>query len=53
MKKYIVQAKQDDVSMTYNEVKRYLAETTGGRNTKKYSNTNVENVRKEIHTNKQ
>ncbi|WP_202595708.1 hypothetical protein [Pontibacillus yanchengensis] len=53
MNKNISQSKREDASMTYNEVKRYLAETSGGRDTKKYSNTNVEDVRREIHTSKQ
>lgn len=34
--------------MTYNEVKEYIARTTGGHDTKKYSTTNVEEVKAEI-----
>lgn len=31
--------------MTYNEVKEFLANTTGGHGTKIYSDTDMENVR--------
>lgn len=34
--------------MTYNEVKEYIARTTGGHDTKKYSNTDVDEVKAEI-----
>ncbi|QHE53984.1 gamma-type small acid-soluble spore protein [Pontibacillus sp. HMF3514] len=34
--------------MTYNEVKEYIARTTGGHDTKKYSNTDVNEVKAEI-----
>ncbi|KGX87224.1 hypothetical protein [Pontibacillus litoralis] len=40
----------DKRSMTYNEVKRYLAKTTGGHHTKQYSDTNVAQVKQEIHS---
>lgn len=36
--------------MTYNEVKEYIAKTTGGKHTKKYSTTDVEKVKAEIGT---
>ena len=32
--------------LSYNEVKELLAKTTGGRGTRIYSNTNIEEVRK-------
>lgn len=34
--------------MSYNEVKELLAKTTGGHGTSIYSDTNIEEVRKEI-----
>ncbi len=34
--------------MTYNEVKEYIARTTGGHDTKIYSNTNVDEVKAKI-----
>ncbi|SEN39133.1 hypothetical protein SAMN05192533_11295 [Mesobacillus persicus] len=33
--------------MSYNEVKEYLARTTGGHGTAKYSNTDIEQVKSE------
>jgi len=34
--------------MSYNEVKEYIAKTTGGRGTSLYSDTNVEEVKSKI-----
>ncbi|MDC3416836.1 gamma-type small acid-soluble spore protein [Aquibacillus salsiterrae] len=39
----------DNSGMSYNEAKAYIARTTGGHNTKKFSTTDIEQVRKEIH----
>jgi len=43
-----VKRKNAQSGMSYNEVKAYIARTTGGQGTKKFSNTNVEDVKKEI-----
>ncbi|MFC0524241.1 hypothetical protein ACFFGV_11760 [Pontibacillus salicampi] len=39
---------QEKDSLSYNEVKQYLA-STGGYNTKQYSSTNISKVKQEIH----
>lgn len=33
--------------LTYNEAKRYIAETTGGLGTRRFSDTDIEAVKKE------
>lgn len=33
--------------LTYNEAKQYITKTTGGRDTKRYSDTDIESVRQE------
>ncbi|MCM3585304.1 gamma-type small acid-soluble spore protein [Mesobacillus maritimus] len=43
-----VRQKNADSGMSYNEVKQYLAKTTGGRGTAQYSNTNVEEVKQQL-----
>ncbi|KYC84263.1 hypothetical protein B4102_0994 [Heyndrickxia sporothermodurans] len=43
-----VKRKNAQSSMSYNEVKEWLAKTTGGHGTSKYSNTNVEEVKRDI-----
>ena len=45
--------KNADSGMSYNEVKEYLARTTGGHGTAKYSTTNVESVLREINQGEQ
>jgi hypothetical protein len=39
--------KNENSGMSYNEVKEWLAKTTGGRETAKYSDTDVEQVKRE------
>lgn len=43
-----VREKNANSGMSYNEVKAYMARTTGGHGTIKYSNTDAEQVRKDI-----
>lgn len=43
-----VKKKNENSGMSYNEAKEFMARTTGGHGTSKYSNTNIEQVRKEI-----
>ncbi|MBM7570538.1 gamma-type small acid-soluble spore protein [Aquibacillus albus] len=46
-----VKKKNQHSGMSYNEAKEYIARTTGGHNTNKFSNTNAEQVRNEIQQN--
>ena len=56
MKKYtnvgtdieLVKQKNENSGMSYNEVKEYLARTTGGHGTAKYSTTNMAEVKAEL-----
>jgi hypothetical protein len=56
MKKYtaagtdIESVKQQNTNsgMSYNEAKAFMARTTGGHGTAQYSNTNVEQVKRDI-----
>lgn len=43
-----VKWKNANSGMSYNEVKEYLAQTTGGKGTAQYSNTDIEQVKSEI-----
>lgn len=43
-----VKRKNAASGMSYNEVKAYLARTTGGRGTAMYSDTDAEEVRKKL-----
>ncbi|MEB6550511.1 gamma-type small acid-soluble spore protein [Heyndrickxia sporothermodurans] len=43
-----VKRKNAQSGMSYNEVKEWLAKTTGGHGTSIYSNTNVEEVKRNI-----
>jgi hypothetical protein len=43
-----VKEKNANSGMSYNEVKAYIARTTGGHGTAKYSNTDVEQVKRDI-----
>ncbi|QQZ08954.1 gamma-type small acid-soluble spore protein [Heyndrickxia vini] len=47
-----VRRKNAQSGMSYNEVKEWLAKTTGGHGTNIYSDTNVEEVKKDIHGSK-
>lgn len=47
-----VKQKNADAGLSYNEVKALLAKT-GGHGTAIYSDTDIEEVRQEIHKNKQ
>lgn len=40
-----VKRENDNSGMSYNEVKEFLARTTGGHGTAKYSDTDVEEVK--------
>jgi hypothetical protein len=42
-----VKRQNEHSGMSYNEVKEYLAKTTGGHGTKIYSDTNVEEVKRQ------
>lgn len=42
-----VKRKNADSGMSYNEVKEFIAKTTGGYGTGSYSDTNAEEVKKE------
>lgn len=42
-----VKLQNEQAGMSYNEVKAMLAKTTGGHGTKMYSDTNVDEVRKQ------
>lgn len=44
-----VRKKNAESGMSYNEAKAYIARTTGGYNTRQFSNTDIDQVRKEIH----
>jgi hypothetical protein len=44
----LVKQRNANSGMSYNEVKEYLARTTGGHNTGKYSTTNVDEVKKQL-----
>lgn len=44
-----VKRKNENSGMSYNEVKNYLAQTTGGHGTAMYSDTNVEEMKENIH----
>lgn len=46
-----VKRKNAQSGMSYNEVKAYIARTTGGHGTAKYSDTDVNEVKKENHPN--
>lgn len=48
-----VKRKNEDSGLSYNEVKELLARTTGGRGTSVYSNTDPEEVKKQIHGQKE
>ncbi|UFT99023.1 gamma-type small acid-soluble spore protein [Radiobacillus kanasensis] len=48
-----VKEKNANSGMSYNEAKEFIARTTGGHNTNIYSDTNVEQVKKEIQNNEQ
>lgn len=41
-----VKRQNEQSGMSYNEVKELLAKTTGGRGTKIYSDTNIEEVKR-------
>ncbi|WP_028389732.1 hypothetical protein [Bacillus cihuensis] len=43
-----VKRKNERSGMSYNEVKELLAKTTGGHGTEIYSDTNIEEVKREI-----
>jgi hypothetical protein len=43
-----VKEKNANSGMSYNEVKAYMAKTTGGHGTAKYSNTDAEQMRRDI-----
>ncbi|MBB6453808.1 hypothetical protein HNQ94_002259 [Salirhabdus euzebyi] len=43
-----VKEKNAQSGLSYNEAKELIAKTTGGRDTAKYSNTNIEEVQNEI-----
>ncbi|WP_018664823.1 hypothetical protein [Heyndrickxia acidiproducens] len=43
-----VKKKNAQSGMSYNEVKAFLAETTGGRGTAAFSDTDIEAVRKKL-----
>ncbi|MBL5772683.1 gamma-type small acid-soluble spore protein [Heyndrickxia sporothermodurans] len=43
-----VKRKNAQSGMSYNEVKEWLAKTTGGHGTSIYSNTNVEELKRNI-----
>lgn len=47
-----VKRKNAESGMSYNEVKAYIAQTTGGHGTGKYSDTNVEDVKMKNKLNK-
>ncbi|MFC4022225.1 gamma-type small acid-soluble spore protein [Oceanobacillus longus] len=42
----VVKEKNEQSGMSYNEVKEYIAKTTGGHGTSVYSDTNIEEVKK-------
>ncbi|MDC3414572.1 gamma-type small acid-soluble spore protein [Aquibacillus sp. 3ASR75-11] len=44
-----VKRKNAQSGMSYNEAKEYIARTTGGHNTKQLSNTDVAQVKRDIH----
>jgi hypothetical protein len=44
-----VKRKNAQSGMSYNEVKAFIAQTTGGHGTAKYSDTNAEEVKKRNH----
>ncbi|MFD1849298.1 gamma-type small acid-soluble spore protein [Oceanobacillus bengalensis] len=48
-----VKRKNENSGMSYNEVKEFIANTTGGIGTGIYSDTNVEEVKSKIHQEKQ
>ncbi|MCD5325747.1 MULTISPECIES: gamma-type small acid-soluble spore protein [Pontibacillus] len=43
-----VKARNANSGMSYKEVEEYMAKTTGGHDTKQYSNTNPATVRRKI-----
>ncbi|WP_345241717.1 gamma-type small acid-soluble spore protein [Pontibacillus salipaludis] len=43
-----VKSKNANSGMSYKEVEEYLANTTGGKDTKQYSNTNPATVRRKL-----
>lgn len=43
-----VKKQNTNSGMSYNEAKAFMARTTGGHGTAKYSNTNVEQVKRDI-----
>ncbi|MBS4174816.1 gamma-type small acid-soluble spore protein [Bacillus sp. FJAT-49736] len=45
-----VKRKNAQSGMSYNEVKEWLASTTGGRETAIYSDTNVDEVKRKINS---
>ncbi|KKK39748.1 hypothetical protein WQ57_00145 [Mesobacillus campisalis] len=47
-----VKARNANSGMSYNEAKAFMARTTGGHGTAKYSSTDIEAVKKEIHQEK-
>ncbi|WP_186575929.1 gamma-type small acid-soluble spore protein [Aquibacillus kalidii] len=43
-----IKRQNEQSGMSYNEAKEYIARTTGGHNTKQFSNTDIEKVKREI-----
>ncbi|MRH44046.1 gamma-type small acid-soluble spore protein [Aquibacillus halophilus] len=43
-----VKQANEESGMSYNEVKEYIAKTTGGHNTSKFSNTDIDQIREKL-----
>ncbi|MBM4763606.1 gamma-type small acid-soluble spore protein [Bacillus sp. B15-48] len=44
----LVKQQNANSGMSYNEAKEYLARTTGGQGTAKFSTTNIEEIKRQI-----